>query len=104
MSVAGARPFNVERELAALEGAERGAAASFLKDNPPGDGAPLAIVIPAYNEEPTVAGVIREIPEEAAGLAAETIVVVDGAKDRTASEAASAGALVTGWRARGAPR
>jgi glycosyltransferase involved in cell wall biosynthesis len=94
MSVAGARPFNVERELAALEGAERGAAASFLKDNPPGDGAPLAIVIPAYNEEPTVAGVIREIPEEAAGLAAETIVVVDGAKDRTASEAASAGALV----------
>jgi glycosyltransferase involved in cell wall biosynthesis len=94
MSVAGARPFNVEAELAALESAERGAAASFLKDNPPGVGAPLAIVIPAYNEEPTVAAVIREIPDEAAGLAAETIVVVDGAKDQTAAEAASAGALV----------
>jgi glycosyltransferase involved in cell wall biosynthesis len=51
-------------------------------------------VIPAYNEEPTVAEVVREIPAEAAGLATETIVVVDGAKDATAREAASAGALV----------
>jgi glycosyltransferase involved in cell wall biosynthesis len=51
-------------------------------------------VIPAYNEEPTVAEVIAEIPREAAGLALEVIVVVDGAKDNTAAEAASAGALV----------
>jgi glycosyltransferase involved in cell wall biosynthesis len=57
-------------------------------------GTPLAIVIPAYNEAPTVAEVIREIPAEAAGLAAEVIVVVDGAKDATAEEAISAGALV----------
>ncbi|MFL5845034.1 MAG: glycosyltransferase family 2 protein, partial [Solirubrobacteraceae bacterium] len=54
----------------------------------------LAVVIPAYNEEPTVAEVIREIPGEAAGLALEVIVVVDGAKDATAREAASAEALV----------
>ena len=52
------------------------------------------MVIPAYNEEPTVAGVIAEIPSEAAGLQAEVIVVVDGAKDATAAQAASAGALV----------
>jgi glycosyltransferase involved in cell wall biosynthesis len=57
-------------------------------------GAPLAVVIPAYNEEPTVAEVIAEIPSAAAGLQAEVIVVVDGANDATAAQAASSGALV----------
>ena len=71
-----------------------GAAAAFFATNPPGVGAPLAIVIPAYNEEPTVAAVVAEIPREAAGLQIEVIVVVDGAKDATAAQAASAGALV----------
>jgi glycosyltransferase involved in cell wall biosynthesis len=94
MTVVEAEAFVLEDELAALEPGERSAAASFLRENPPGAGAPLAIVIPAYNEEPTVAEVIREVPREARGLAAEIIVVVDGAKDRTAAEAISAGALV----------
>ncbi len=94
MSVAPAKPFSAQSELAALDPAERGAAAEFLAAHPPGAGAPLAIVIPAYNEEPTVADVVAEIPSEAAGLAAEVIVVVDGAKDATAVKAASAGALV----------
>src|SRR5204863_8485358 len=57
-------------------------------------GAPLAIVMPAYKEEPTVAGVVGEIPRESAGLKTEVIVVVDGARDATASKAAGAGALV----------
>ena len=60
----------------------------------PGAGSPLAVVIPAYNEEPTVAGVVEEIPSEAAGLQAEVIVVVNGAKDATAEQARGAGALV----------
>ena len=51
-------------------------------------------MIPAYNEEPTVADVVAEIPREAAGLQTEVIVVVDGARDATASKAAGAGALV----------
>jgi glycosyltransferase involved in cell wall biosynthesis len=51
-------------------------------------------VIPAFNEEPSVGGVVEEVPAEAAGLATETIVVVDGASDRTAAEAAAGGALV----------
>ena len=51
-------------------------------------------MVPAYNEEPTVAEVIADVPTEAAGLAAETIVVVDGAKDQTAARAREAGALV----------
>jgi glycosyltransferase involved in cell wall biosynthesis len=81
-------------ESARLQPAERAAAQAFLEAYPPGQGAPLAVVIPAYNEEPTVADVIAEIPGEAAGLAAEVIVVVDGARDATAARATEAGALV----------
>ena len=94
MSVAVPEPFSREQQLGLLAPEERGAAAAFLDAHPAREGAPLAIVIPAYNEEPTVAEVIAEIPDEAAGLALEVIVVVDGAKDATAAEAASAGALV----------
>ena len=86
--------FAVDAELERLAPEERGAAMAFLATHPPGLGAPLAIVIPAYNEEPTVAGVIEEIPREAAGLKLDVIVVVDGARDATAAKAAGAGALV----------
>jgi glycosyltransferase involved in cell wall biosynthesis len=79
---------------AELEPAERDAATAFLAAHTRGTGAPLAIVIPAYNEAPTVRAVIGEIPAEAAGLQTEVIVVVDGASDATAAEAAMAGALV----------
>jgi glycosyltransferase involved in cell wall biosynthesis len=81
-------------EYARLEAAERGAADAFLERHPAGAGAPLAVIIPAYNEEPTVAGVIASIPAEATGLQTEVIVVVDGARDATADHAARAGALV----------
>jgi len=86
--------FSVDTELERLAPEERGPAMAFLATHLPGLGAPLAIVIPAYNEEPTVAGVIEEIPREAAGMKLEVIVVVDGARDATASKAAGAGALV----------
>ncbi len=94
MSIAPSEPFALQAELDKLDPGERDAAAAFLAANPPSVGAPLAVVIPAYNEEPTVAEVVREIPSEAAGLALEVIVVVDGAKDATAEQAISAGALV----------
>jgi glycosyltransferase involved in cell wall biosynthesis len=87
-------PFQLDHELARLDPVERDAALAFLAAHPPLQGAPLAIVIPAYNEEPTVAEVIGEVPSDAAGLALEVIVVVDGAKDNTAAEARKAGALV----------
>jgi glycosyltransferase involved in cell wall biosynthesis len=86
--------FELETELAQLEPLERGAAGQFLAEHPPRTGPPLAIVIPAYNEEPTVASVVAEIPRVLSGLEAEVIVVVDGARDETAAEAARAGALV----------
>jgi glycosyltransferase involved in cell wall biosynthesis len=54
----------------------------------------LAVVIPAYNEEPTVAAVVGQVPELAAGLQTEVIVVVDGARDQTAERARMAGGLV----------
>jgi len=73
---------------------ERTAAAAFLAAHPAGSGAPVAVVIPAYNEEPTVGSVVGEIPRRVAGLASEVIVVVDGAADATAARAAQAGALV----------
>jgi glycosyltransferase involved in cell wall biosynthesis len=92
MSVSPTREFRAE--LGQLEPAERAAAAVFLAAHPPGVGAPLAVVIPAYNEEPSVAEVIAEIPREAAGLQTEVIVVVDGSEDQTAARAAEAGALV----------
>jgi glycosyltransferase involved in cell wall biosynthesis len=86
--------FELETELERLEPVERGPAGAFLAANPPGLGASLAVVIPAYNEAPSVAEVIAEIPREAAGLQTEVIVVVDGAEDETAARAAAAGALV----------
>jgi glycosyltransferase involved in cell wall biosynthesis len=94
MNVAPLNEQATEPDLAELETDERGAAGAFLATHPPGSGAPLAVVVPAYNEEPTVGSVVAEIPREVAGLQTEVIVVVDGARDRTAFRAASAGALV----------
>jgi glycosyltransferase involved in cell wall biosynthesis len=83
-----------EAEYDRLETVERAAAEAFLAAHPAGAGAPLAVVIPAYNEEPTVGDVVAGIPSEVAGLQAEVIVVADGARDATAARAAEAGALV----------
>jgi glycosyltransferase involved in cell wall biosynthesis len=94
MKVAPTQPLATETELAALDPVDRDAASTFLAANPPGLGAPLAVVVPAYNEEPSVAEVISEIPRDAAGLQIEVIVVVDGAEDQTAARATAAGALV----------
>ena len=94
MSTTSTGENQVQDQLAELEPVDRDAAGAFLAAHPPALGAPLAIVIPAYNEEPTVAEVVREIPGEAAGLQTEVIVVVDGASDATARRAREAGALV----------
>ena len=84
----------LEAELQRLEPVDRAAAARFLGDHPPRAGAPLAVVIPAYNEEPTIASVIKDVPNLAGSLKSEVIVVVDGARDQTAEQARLAGALV----------
>ena len=80
--------------LEPLQEDERTLVAAFLDAHPAGAGAPVAVVIAAYDEEATVADVVRSVPVEAGGLATEVIVVVDGATDATARRAAGAGALV----------
>jgi glycosyltransferase involved in cell wall biosynthesis len=55
----------------------------------------LLVVIPALDEEKTVASVIRGIPRRLPGISKVDILVVDdGSGDRTAAEAESAGARV----------
>jgi len=55
----------------------------------------LAIIIPAFNEEETIAGVIKAIPKKIAGISEKTIFVVDdGSSDKTAVVAKQAGAQV----------
>ncbi|MDQ6834791.1 MAG: glycosyltransferase family 2 protein [Actinomycetota bacterium] len=94
MTVVEPDPVIAAEEYARLDAAERGPVQDFLSANPAGAGAPVAVVIPAYNEAPTVAGVIAEIPAAVGELATEVIVVVDGARDSTAQAAGQAGALV----------
>ncbi|MGG7463936.1 glycosyltransferase family 2 protein [Plantibacter sp. YIM 135347] len=50
------------------------------------------IVMPAFNEEASVAAVVREVQAKLPGVA--VLVVNDGSKDRTTVEARSAGAAV----------
>ena len=55
---------------------------------------PVALVIPAYNEEGSVGPVVEALPRTVCGLAAEVIVIADGCVDATVKEAHEAGALV----------
>jgi glycosyltransferase involved in cell wall biosynthesis len=94
VSAAAESGATLEQEILSRPAEEREPVRAFFAEHPAGQGAPIAVVIPAYNEEPTVAAVVRGIPHEIAGRAVEVIVVVDGSNDRTAEEARSAGALV----------
>lgn len=53
----------------------------------------LIVQIPAYNEEATIAQVIRDVPRALPGFdAIEVFVIDDGSADRTVAEAQAAGA------------
>src|SRR5688572_12654306 len=54
----------------------------------------VAVVIPAYEEADSVAGVIERVPREVCGLETSVLVVDDGSRDNTSDEAARAGAVV----------
>jgi glycosyltransferase involved in cell wall biosynthesis len=51
----------------------------------------VAIIIPAYNEAPSIAKVVSAIPKD---LKASVIVINNGSTDNTVEEATSAGAIV----------
>ncbi len=58
----------------------------------------VCVIIPALNEEETIADVVRDIPREIAG---EIIVVDNGSDDRTAERAREVGARVVAEPRRG---
>lgn len=60
--------------------------------------APVVVVIPAYNEGASVAGVVATVPRELGGLPVDVLVVDDGSADDTSARAREAGALVTTLR------
>lgn len=53
---------------------------------------PVALVIAAYDEADSIGAVLDELPEQVRGLAADAVVVVDGATDATADLALAHGA------------
>jgi hypothetical protein len=59
------------------------------------EGPRVVVVVPALNEQDTVASVVHAMPESVAGMRVIPVVVSDGSTDRTASVARAAGALVT---------
>ena len=53
----------------------------------------LVVMIPAYNEEKTVGGVVGEIPDQISGIdSIEILIINDGSTDETARVAEQAGA------------
>ncbi|WP_254631352.1 glycosyltransferase family 2 protein [Cellulomonas sp. GbtcB1] len=52
----------------------------------------MLVIVPAWNEQETVASVVSELRSAVPG--ADVLVVDDGSADRTAAEADRAGALV----------
>lgn len=56
--------------------------------------APVCVLIPAFQEEGSIAGVLNAVPSQVAELATTTVVVMDGCTDRTGEVAAAHGALL----------
>ncbi len=55
----------------------------------------LVVVIPAWNEAPTIGDVVRRVPRAIGGISqTEVLVVDDGSGDSTAELACQAGACV----------
>jgi glycosyltransferase involved in cell wall biosynthesis len=66
-----------------------------VRSAPAGEGLRLLVMIPALDEEDTVADVVRGVPNEIPGVGSvEVVVIDDGSSDDTAPRARAAGARV----------
>jgi glycosyltransferase involved in cell wall biosynthesis len=88
-SVAPVSAFDPQRTARVTEAAAR----DFLAAHP-GTGAAVVVVIPALDEESSVADVVATVPDRLCGLDVDVLVIDDGSGDRTATRAEEAGALV----------
>ena len=70
------------------------ARSEYLRARAAGGGGHIAVVIPAYNEERAIKGVLALLPDEVLGHRVEPIVVVDGASDDTEVVLRQSGYLV----------
>lgn len=98
ITVAAERHAMAARTTHAIDDAavDAAAAASFAAGRAAGATlGPIAVVIAAYDEEEAIGAVLRRVPAEIDGLPVHVLVVVDGATDRTAEVARSAGAEVS---------
>ena len=57
----------------------------------------VVFFLPAYNEERTIADVVRRVPAVAAGLPVRVLVIDDGSSDKSAARAEAAGARVVSF-------
>jgi hypothetical protein len=75
------RSGEIVRALARRDYTER-----FASSRPPAKTArrgKVLIIIPAYNEQEAIRGVLAKAPQELLGYAVDTVVIVDGATDAT---------------------
>jgi glycosyl transferase family 2 len=77
-----------------ISAVEDASIAQFVADYGPGPGAPVVVVIAAFDEAGAVGSVVTSVAATICGLAVDTIVVDDGSTDGTADVARQAGAMV----------
>ena len=88
---AGRRGGEIVTGLAVKEYSERYLSPEERAEGHPGE---VLIVVPAYDEEGGIQGVLRRIPDEVLGHPVKTVVVDDGSKDATAAIARAEGVPV----------
>jgi hypothetical protein len=88
---AGRRSGEIVTGLAVREYSEK-----YLSDQERAEGHPdeILIVVPAYDEEGGIQGVLRRVPDEILGHEVKTVVVDDGSNDATATIARAEGVPV----------
>jgi hypothetical protein len=88
---AGRRSGEIVTGLAVREYSEKYLSAEERAGGHPGE---ILIVVPAYDEEGGIKGVLRRVPDEVLGHPVKTVVVDDGSNDATAAVAGAEGVPV----------